>query len=216
MYLWKFLCEISFLLRLCLSYGRLLRSCETTASRGAMRGFICEKRWGHENRKNEKSFLHHRKRSRRDTSHKKRQSFFINNWQAYSWILRGFTICRLTNLWYFYIFFVFETGSMISFLTFYFHLHAWTCSFTKNMKWAHYEWSPSNLEVYGIAKAPSHFFSSFLITFVSQHNLHNAVRHRKGAQKSSSIMTRGDGWKIDWKKKSFLDASLIGNISYKK
>lgn len=71
MYLWKFLCEISFLLRLCLSYGRLLRSCDTTASRGAMRGFICEKRWGHENRKNEKSFLHHRKKSRRDTSHKK-------------------------------------------------------------------------------------------------------------------------------------------------
>lgn len=60
------------------------------------------------------------------------------------------------------------------------------------------------------------FFFFFLITFVSQHNLHNAVRHRKGAQKSSSIMTRGDGWKIDWKKKSFLDASLIGNISYKK
>lgn len=83
---------------------------------------------------------------------KGRPFLFINNnadWQAYSWsIVWGFAIFRLTNLWYFYIFLCLKLPQWFH------HVPANSSHFisssspmlehvySKNMKWAHYEWSP--------------------------------------------------------------------------
>ena len=206
MYLWKFLCVISFFLRCSLpviweTFEELrhdsISGChERIYLRKAVRA--CTKIVRMKNCM----------RSRWDTSHKKRdnpsslitgrtihEDFRFVDWQIYD-IFTSFLWCLKLAQWF----------------------HSFFSSPCLNML-IHQEYEMSSLwmiiiKFRGLRHRESSFF---LITFVSQHNLHNAVRYRKGAQKSSSIMTRGDGWKIDWKKKSFLDAYLIGNIiSYKK